>query len=119
MTPFKNAMEVFKLLDKSNCQECYLATCLAFAGAVFKGEKRLEECPHLSPDILAQYADSAPAGNDPAQMAVEAFQQMQSQIREIDLAAAAQRIGATFDQGKLTLSILGKNSPLRRSTGPG
>ena len=35
MPQFKNAMEVFKLLDKSNCQECYVATCLAFsAGAL-------------------------------------------------------------------------------------
>jgi hypothetical protein len=102
-------MEVFKLLDKSNCQECYLATCLAFAGAVFKGEKRLEECTHLSPDIIAQYAGSAQAGNDPEQMAAEAVQQMQAQIRKADLATAAQRIGATFDQDKLTLNILGKN----------
>ena len=96
MPQFKNAMEVFKLLDKSNCQECYLATCLAFAGAVYKGEKRLEECTHLSQEILAKYVDSAPAENGPEQMAAEAVQQMQAQIRAIDLAAAAQRTGATL-----------------------
>ena len=31
----KNAMEIFKLLDQSNCRECGQKTCLAFAGAVF------------------------------------------------------------------------------------
>ncbi|MBW1753989.1 MAG: Fe-S cluster protein, partial [Deltaproteobacteria bacterium] len=31
----KNAMEIFRHLDKSNCRECREKTCLAFAGAVF------------------------------------------------------------------------------------
>ena len=31
MTEFQNVMEVFKLLEKSNCGECDNATCLAFA----------------------------------------------------------------------------------------
>ena len=109
MLQFKNAMEVFKLLDKSNCQECYVATCLAFAAAVFKGQKRLDECTHLPEDIIAQYEASAPAENDPEQNAAEALKQMQEEVREIDLAAAAQRIGAIFAQDKLTLNILGKN----------
>ena len=41
----KNAMEVFQLLDKSNCRECGEKTCLAFAGAVFQGHRKISECP--------------------------------------------------------------------------
>ena len=52
MTSFANAMEVFKLLDKSNCGKCNEATCLAFASKVFLGEKDLELCPSLSAEIL-------------------------------------------------------------------
>jgi len=36
MAQIKNAMEIFKLLEKSNCRECNEKTCLAFAGAVFQ-----------------------------------------------------------------------------------
>jgi CO dehydrogenase/acetyl-CoA synthase gamma subunit (corrinoid Fe-S protein) len=43
----KNAMEIFQLLDKSNCRECGEKTCLAFAGAVFTGARRLDQCPKL------------------------------------------------------------------------
>ena len=39
----KNAMEIFQLLDKSNCRECGETTCLAFAGAVFTGRKDLDQ----------------------------------------------------------------------------
>ena len=52
----KNAMEVFQLLDKSNCRECGEKTCLAFAGAVFLGQKRLHECPKLSPEIFERFS---------------------------------------------------------------
>ena len=59
----KNAMEIFQLLDKSNCQECREKTCLAFAGAVFTGQKRLDECPKLDRETIERFSgksDSPP-----------------------------------------------------------
>jgi CO dehydrogenase/acetyl-CoA synthase gamma subunit (corrinoid Fe-S protein) len=47
MSTLNNPVEILKLLNKSNCRECHEATCLAFAAAVFKGRKRLQDCPHL------------------------------------------------------------------------
>ena len=38
----QNAMEIFKLLDKSNCRDCGEKTCLAFAGAVYQGRKKIQ-----------------------------------------------------------------------------
>ena len=52
MAQLKNTMEIFKLLDQSNCRQCYEKTCLAFAASVFKGKRRLEECPHLSKEVI-------------------------------------------------------------------
>lgn len=57
MSEFANAMEVFKLLDKSNCRKCNEQTCLAFASKVFLGERHLNEYPALSHEILDQYRD--------------------------------------------------------------
>ena len=42
-------MEIFTLLDKSNCRKCNEKTCLAFAAAVFQGRKDITECPKLTP----------------------------------------------------------------------
>lgn len=40
-------MDVFKLLPRTNCKACGLATCLAFAAAVSKGEVEPDLCPEL------------------------------------------------------------------------
>ena len=50
----KNALEIFKLLDKSNCRKCGEKTCLAFAGAVFQEKRQLQECPQLPQDLVEQ-----------------------------------------------------------------
>ena len=62
----KNAMEIFRLLDKSNCQECGRKTCLAFAGAVFMSQKRLDECPKLDKATIERFC-----GKDENQNTIE------------------------------------------------
>ena len=52
----KNAMEIFKLLDTSNCRECGEKTCLAFAGAVFSGSRKLQECPKLDRETIIRFS---------------------------------------------------------------
>ena len=109
MAEFQNAMEIFKLLNKSNCRECNEATCLAFAAAVFQGRKQLDQCPDLSPEIINQYSDTAtqPKANDidfEASMAL-----LQKQIEEVDLAQIAHQVGGVYAKDKLTLKILGKD----------
>lgn len=52
--PLDNPLEVYKLLPKSNCKLCGLASCLAFASAIIKGEKHLTECPHLDRKFIEE-----------------------------------------------------------------
>ena len=109
MSGFNNAMEIFKLLDKSNCRKCNLPTCLAFAGAVFQGRKQLADCPVVPEDILRQYD-----GNKKARPAADVefeslLRRFKSVIAATDLEAAARRLGETFTNGRLTLKMLGKD----------
>lgn len=105
----KNVMEIFQLLDKSNCRECGEKTCLAFAGAVFMGTKQINQCPKLGPEILARFSENSPDRNAVEKEREEAMQTLQGRIAQIDLAAAAKRIGADVAGGRLTLKVLGKN----------
>ncbi|HCJ10571.1 MAG TPA: acetyl-CoA decarbonylase/synthase complex subunit gamma, partial [Clostridiales bacterium] len=41
-------LDIFKLLPKTNCGECGVPTCLAFAMALAAGKTSLEACPHVS-----------------------------------------------------------------------
>ncbi len=101
-------MEIFQLLDKSNCRECGEKTCLAFAGAVCTGRRRLGQCPKLDQKTLARFSDDT-AGGCAFEEGLETMGALQARIAEIDLAAAAERIGADFAGDRLTLKVLGKN----------
>jgi hypothetical protein len=102
-------MEIFRLLDKSNCRACHLPTCLAFAAAVFKGQKQLNECPRLPHDIIARYGAEAVRCRVAEAEGDVQTRQLQEKIASIDLAAAAQRLEARFSDNKLTLKVLGKD----------
>jgi len=40
------------ILPKTNCKECGFPTCLAFAGMVVSEKHPIENCPHLSADVV-------------------------------------------------------------------
>ena len=48
------AKDVLDYLPKTNCRDCGLPTCFAFAVALLKGQKRLRDCPALSKPEFAQ-----------------------------------------------------------------
>lgn len=41
------ALEVFKLLPRTNCGECGFSSCLGFAAELVQGNRRIEDCPPL------------------------------------------------------------------------
>jgi hypothetical protein len=102
-------MEILKLLNKSNCRECNEATCLAFAAAVFKGQKQLDECPHLESDIIDRFGGKTEKPRTTEQDMDESVELLKRKIATIDLSSSAQRLGARFFDNKLTLKILGKD----------
>lgn len=51
-------LEVYKLLPKTNCRECGLSTCLAFAAGLIGGNKCIEDCPELVREESSDEAES-------------------------------------------------------------
>ena len=43
-------IEIYKLLPKSNCGQCGVPTCLAFAMGLAAGKAKLESCPYIADD---------------------------------------------------------------------
>ena len=108
MSELNNPMAIFKLLPRTNCRECGERTCLAFAAAVFKGSRPLEDCPYLDRDVIAQYGGSRQNGSTIDQSMDEAIKALQKKIAGIDLALAAERVGGEYRDGRLTIRTLGK-----------
>ncbi|MFC1888251.1 DUF3786 domain-containing protein [Thermodesulfobacteriota bacterium] len=108
MPELKNAIDVLKLTDRSNCGECGLPTCLAFSAAVINGTKQLEDCPKLDEDTLSRYKGAVQERDSFERQSEQAMREMQEQIGSTDLEAAARRIGAPFEKSRLTIHCLGK-----------
>jgi acetyl-CoA decarbonylase/synthase complex subunit gamma len=52
-------IQIFKLLPKTNCGECGVPTCLAFAMALASGSAELDACPYVSDEAKEQLAASS------------------------------------------------------------
>lgn len=54
-------IQIFKLLPKTNCGECGVPTCLAFAMNLAAGKAELDKCPYVSEEAKEKLAaESAP-----------------------------------------------------------
>jgi hypothetical protein len=109
MAQLKNAMELYKLLDRSNCRKCGKPTCLAFAVAVIQGQTRLDECPALDKAVIEEYGGDVVKQVPFDERQFEAIEELKKKIATIDLASAAKRLGAEFRDNKLTVKCLGKD----------
>lgn len=110
MTQFNNAMDVFKLLEKTNCRKCNKPTCLAFAAAVFQGRASLSECPFIDENTLSLYGsknDKYESKSDRDYL--EIMGQLKEKIKQTDLKSRAKILGEKFSNDRLTLKILGKD----------
>jgi len=52
-------MQVYKSLPKTNCKDCGLPTCMAFAMQVAAKQRALEDCPHVSEEASSSLAESS------------------------------------------------------------
>ncbi len=47
-----SGLEIFKLLPQTNCGDCGVPTCLAFAMKLAAGQAELTSCPHVSDEAV-------------------------------------------------------------------
>lgn len=52
-------IQIFKLLPKTNCGECGVPTCLAFAMNLAAGKAELDSCPYVSAESREQLAEAS------------------------------------------------------------
>ncbi|MBT4364259.1 MAG: DUF3786 domain-containing protein [Desulfobacteraceae bacterium] len=111
MAQFNNVMEIFKLLDKSNCRLCNKPTCLAFAAEVFNGQIQLSECPTIETEVIKKYSGKIANQKNIERERDESIEKLKRKIASIDLSSSAKKLGANFSSSKdkLTFKCLGKD----------
>jgi Domain of unknown function (DUF3786)/Putative Fe-S cluster len=108
MAQFKTLMDVFKLLEKSNCGKCGEKTCLVFAAAVFHGNRMLAECPQVPDEIAQKYSARPKKQHELESDRDNMLAELKKKVMGMDLEQAAERTGAVFDKEKLILKVMGK-----------
>jgi Domain of unknown function (DUF3786)/Putative Fe-S cluster len=101
-------LEIYKVLEKSNCKRCMLPSCLAFAAAVIGGQKRLDDCPFLSDEVKASLSVNLENRSTAEPQQAEFMNKLLKKVSALDLARVAAEIGATYDNDILSIRSLGK-----------
>ncbi|RKX79717.1 MAG: acetyl-CoA decarbonylase/synthase complex subunit gamma [Spirochaetes bacterium] len=52
-------MQIYKNLPKTNCKDCGLPTCMAFAMQVAAKQRALSDCPHISEEASESLAEAS------------------------------------------------------------
>lgn len=109
MSQLNNPLELYKLLPKSNCKQCGVATCLAFAAEVIKGQKNLNKCPHLENKFIEDLDGKIIRQISPEEQLKQVLIPLRKEIGSIDFSGSVKRLGAMLSGDKLTIKCLGKN----------
>lgn len=109
MANAKTPLEIYALLQKTNCGQCQEPSCMAFAVAVIQGRKKAGECPFLDAAQAAQISGGIEQRKPAASDQQEVIDQLRHQLATLDFAAAAPRLGAALMEGKLAIPCLGKD----------
>jgi hypothetical protein len=109
MTQITNPLELYKLLEKTNCKQCLLPSCMAFAVAVVQGRKKLAACPHLDNKIVEQLDGKVKKHKSLAYDQDKVLVQLKQEIVTVDFGSAPARLSANFEDDRLAINCLGKD----------
>lgn len=109
MSQIRTPLELYKHLPKTNCGDCGIATCLAFAAAVIKDEKRLSDCRHLVRDAVARLEGRIGRQVNIESIREEQLKELRKKIVTIDIGSRAKLLGASSNGRTITIKCLGKD----------
>ncbi len=103
--PNLTALELYGYLNKSNCGDCGLPTCMAFAVQVIQQTRKLSDCPHLPANRIEEMAFREAR----RQHLNEVPDLLKERVRAIDFSGAARRLAARPVEDMLAFSCLGRD----------
>jgi hypothetical protein len=104
MTP----LDILRHLNRSNCRECGVPTCLAFAAQIISGEKKFTDCPHLSKEAAAALKKKIITRGRDSKLE-ELLGPLKKEISGVDFRSVAEGLGAEYADKRLRVKCLGKD----------
>ncbi|MDA8100090.1 MAG: DUF3786 domain-containing protein [Nitrospiraceae bacterium] len=112
----KTAVEIYKLLPKTNCGACGMPTCFGFATKVAAGMASIDACTNLSEAVRRELArDTAGRRESPGTVYEQALMALRPKFAALDLAALAKTFGAdVIAPGRIAISFLNARYTITR-----
>jgi hypothetical protein len=101
-------LDVLKHLKRTNCRECGVPTCLAFATQVVNGEKKFTDCPCISKEE-AEALDKKIVTRGRGRKLEEMLAPLKREIAGVDFRSVAKGLDAEYADDKLRIKCLGKD----------
>ena len=102
-------LEIYKVLEHTNCKQCMLPSCLAFAAAVIGGQKHLDDCPHLTKDIKQSLSVNLQKRSIAKPLQAEFMTKLLQKLQNISFVQVAYERGCDNDGDVLRIRSLGKD----------
>lgn len=109
MTQIRTPLELYKHLPRTNCGSCGISTCLAFAAAVLKEEKRLTDCPFLDPEAAPALEGRLGRHRNMEAIREEQLAELRKKLATIDLPGRAAALGGRVEGPSLVITCLGRD----------
>ncbi len=102
-------LDIYRVLEKSNCGRCQLPSCLAFAAAVVAGRKKLADCPRLDEESRNRLAAVLKTRAEMAPDQAAFIDRLEEKVSRLDLGRIAPVIGGVYRDGRLAINSMGKD----------
>jgi hypothetical protein len=91
----KTAVDIYKLLPKTNCGTCGTATCFGFAAKAASGLASITACPNLSEAARKELAaEESRRKGSPGTVYEQALESLKPKVRALDFERVADLFGA-------------------------
>ena len=106
----KTAIEIYRLLPKTNCGTCGTPTCFGFAAKVAAGIASINACTNLSDAVRTELAaDEANRKDRPGTVYEQALDSLRPKVASLDFRLISAQSGATFvSDDTLEIEFLGE-----------
>jgi len=97
MNVLKNAVDIYKLLPKTNCGKCGTASCFGFAAKLATRQAKMSECPNLTPASREELQrEELEVHDTPGTVFEQTLHSLQPKVAALDFARVAATLGATL-----------------------
>ncbi len=105
----KTPLAIYKALPGSNCGQCGVPSCMAFAASVFQGMKVITACPHLEQASAEHYRTGMVARQGKDEDYGQLIKNLQEEVATLDFTDISNRIGIRIIDGTLAVPCLGRD----------